>query len=300
MNCEEVKKVIQLYLDNELSARDSLEVQPHLEACSSCAALLAYFTRQDDALRAAARAETEEHSQLRAGILAAIQEAIENPTPTTSSTTGSTTSSAPSPTTSPTTSPTANKALRRPVWWQRPALRRIAALLVIAIAAGFFLLRGSSPFNEKVYADAVADHDHHCTLEILNKFEKAGYVFSRREEIDERVVAYSTLQHAPDLTAFGYDEPRAVICKLNGMKTLHIVYQSQSQEPLSIFIRRRDGEMIKKELLELTRAEHKLVSMARNGTELVVVAALDEAQALGITKAIAAQFGEANSANAIR
>src|SRR5687768_7055759 len=104
MNCVESKKVIQLYLDNELSARESLEVQHHLEECPSCTSLLDFFSKQDEALRSAARAEAGDNTKLRESLLTALRQ-----------------QPAPSPDLTP------------PVWWQRPALRRIAAVLVVAL-----------------------------------------------------------------------------------------------------------------------------------------------------------------------
>jgi hypothetical protein len=269
MNCVESKKLIQLYLDNELSARESLEVQHHLEACPSCTSLLEYFSKQDEALRTVVKAEANDNAKLREAVRTALRNR---------------------PATSAADEPRAHPAASATVWWQRPALRRVAAVLVIGLAAAFFFLRGSTPFNEKVYADAVADHDHHCSLDMLNKFEIAGYVFSSREKIDNLTSSYSTMKHAPDITAFGYTEPRAVICALNGMKTLHIVYQNPSQKPLSIFIRLRDAKMVNDDLLELNREGHKLASLSQKGTDLVIVAAPEETQASSIARAIASHF----------
>ena len=263
MNCVESKKVIQLYLDNELSARESLEVQHHLEECPSCTSLLDYFSKQDEVLRTAARAGASDNTKLRESVLTALRQ---QPAP------------------SPNITPRA--------WWQRPVLRRVAAVLVVALVAAFFFLRGSTPFNEKVYADAVADHDHHCTMAVLNDFEKKGYVHSDLKKIGSMAASCSTMKKAPDISAFGYGEPRAVFCQLDGMKALHIVYQNPAQPPLSVFIRLREGEMVPDRLLELDREGHKLASLSQKGTDLVIVAGPGETQTASIARAIAAHFGQ--------
>lgn len=263
MNCAKSKKLIQLYMDNELSPRESLEVQQHLEACAPCTTLLDYFIRQDDVLRTIAKATPSDNARLREGVRAALRDPHRS-----------------------------LPMISRRVWWRRPALWRAAAVVVVAVTAAFFFLRGSTPFNDKVYADAVRDHDHHCTLDVLSKFEKQNLVFSNRDKINQMVASYSTMKEVPDISAFGYGEPRAVICALDGKKTLHVVYQSESpsQQPLSIFIRLRDGEMVRDKLLELSRDQHRLASLSRNDTEMVVVAAPDEARTPHIASAIAAQF----------
>src|SRR5437667_1859205 len=39
MKCAEVRKFVRLYLDSELDARNSFEVEQHLESCAECAGL---------------------------------------------------------------------------------------------------------------------------------------------------------------------------------------------------------------------------------------------------------------------
>src|SRR6266567_9421325 len=39
MKCAEVRKFVRLYLDSELDAKNSFEVQQHLESCAECAGL---------------------------------------------------------------------------------------------------------------------------------------------------------------------------------------------------------------------------------------------------------------------
>ena len=258
MNCSEAKELIQLYLDEELSCRDTLEVQRHLESCPSCTALLDYFARQDDTLKKFARSETLNNSQLRGRILQAINE---------------------------------EKLLPSVGRWRsfisNPLLRRVAAILVFAAIIAFFVLRGSTPLiNEKVYADAILDHADHCTLDRLKR------AISDTEQLDKMVATYSKLAKTPDLSAFGYQEPRGKICKLDGAKLFHVVYQKENDKPLSIFIKLHDTRLVARELVSITRADYRLTSLSEKGTDLVMVSTLDEMQAAAVARAIVSQMQE--------
>ncbi len=258
MNCSEAKELIQLHLDEELSARDTLDVQHHFEACPSCASLLDYFARQDLTLKQFARAETFDSSPLHGRILQAISAAESLP-----------------------------QMSRWRVLVGNPMLRRVAAVLVIAASAAFLLLRGTTPFiNENVYADAVRDHLDHCTLERLQR------AVSDAKELDKLMPVYSRLTKTPDLAAFGYSEPRAKICLLNRIRVLHVIYQNPNGKPLSVFLKAHDERLVADELVTLTRNEHRLISMVEKGTDMVIVAAMDEGQAATIAKAITSQMPE--------
>ncbi len=47
MNCEQVKELLSMYLDNELAAEDRQSVACHLHFCTNCNAVLADFRRFD-------------------------------------------------------------------------------------------------------------------------------------------------------------------------------------------------------------------------------------------------------------
>jgi anti-sigma factor RsiW len=79
MNCSEVREIIQLYMDNELGSRDTLNVQRHLEACSACSHVLDMFLKQDRLLRQEARAHELDSHQLRERILVAIRGQAQHP-----------------------------------------------------------------------------------------------------------------------------------------------------------------------------------------------------------------------------
>jgi hypothetical protein len=258
MNCVDARELIQLYMDDELSSREALDVQHHIDSCSACASLLDYFTRQDEALRLFARSEAADHTLLREQILKDIRNQ-------------------------------SLAAVPRRQWWlglaQSPALRRIAAVLIVGLVIGFFLLRGG--INPKVYADAVADHSDHCTLERLDSFK---VTVRDPEKLNELAVKNSKLAKLPDLSDFGYANPRAVMCTLNGKRLLHLVFQSNSERPLSIFMGLHDKKIVEDDITTLTRGDCKVASMSTDGTDLLVVSFLDESKTATIAKAIAAQL----------
>jgi anti-sigma factor RsiW len=256
MNCSEAKELIQLYLDNELDARNTLEAQQHLEACPSCTRILDYFIKQDQTLKQFAKSETDDQANLRENILVAIRQQ-------------SATSHQ---------EPNKGRIYRMQSWLQSPAFRRIAAVLVIAMVAAFFLLRGG--LNEKVYADVVADHNY-CTLDKLSK------TVSDSAQIDKLCAEYGKLNKAPDLSAFGFANVRAKICGVEQVKILHLIYQSESQKPLSLFLRLHDTRMIADELVLLKREDYEIASFCNAGVDWFVVSSLDEKQTSAIARTLA-------------
>ncbi len=257
MNCVDARELIQLYMDDELSSREALDVQHHIDSCSACASLLSYFTRQDETLRLYARSETSDYNGLREQIVKDIRNQ---------------------------SAATPNRG-----WWlgltQSPVLRRVAAVLIVALVIGFFLLRGS--INPKVYADAVEDHSDHCTLDKLDSYRVTVRDLNK---LNELAVNNSKLAKMPDLSAFGYANPRAVMCTLNGKRLLHLVFQSDEHKPLSVFMGLHDKKIIEDEMTTLTRGECNIASMSKDGTDLLVVSFLDESKTVTIAKAIAAQL----------
>jgi hypothetical protein len=255
MNCSEAKELIQLYMDNELDARNTLGVQHHLEACPSCRSLLDYFIKQDQTLQAFAKSQGQGNNALREAILQAIHNAPLNAPAEPVKARGSVVKS----------------------WLRSPALRRIAAVLVVAMAIAFFLLRGS--VSEKVYADVILDHEHHCTLDRLTR------AISDPEQIDKLCAEYGRLDKVPDLSAFGFSNVRAKICPLNKVKFLHLIYQSETQKPLSVFFRLHDDkEVISDDLMILKKQGYEIASVSNAGIDWVVISMLDESQTAAITR----------------
>jgi anti-sigma factor RsiW len=256
MYCEEVKGLIQLYLDDELDARSALGVQQHLESCTVCLYLLNSFIKQDQRLRQATREETIDSSRLRERILAA----------------------------------TALKARwyqRSPDWLTLPLIRRTAAALAILLALSFLLLRGNLfPYvDQQAYAAAASDHIRCITGasrgEIINM-----------DELKQFVARFGKMNAIPNLTAFGYGPPHAILCKIKGEKFLHLVFYHPEVPPLSLYMRRSTSELIARSPTSVKFEEYGIFSTSIAGVELLIVSSLDEAGASLIAQAIAQQIDQ--------
>ncbi len=259
MNCGETKELIQLYMDNELDARSTLAVQQHLDSCSACSRQLNALLLQDQTLKQAARAETVDSARVRAEILNAIaQETHEEKTRRTT-----------------------NWSPAR--WFKKAAWQRIAAAAILALAAILLALRGGwmPGVNEAVYAAVAADHAAHCSADVM-----MGAVIDP-DELRRLVTTSAKLKAVPDLSVFGYGNPRGRICKVNGVEFLHLVYYHASQPPISLFLRPHDSNLITERLTALPSGSFNVVSVSQAGIDLLVVSSLTEEQTSSITRAIA-------------
>jgi hypothetical protein len=259
MNCSAAKELIQPYMDNELDARNTLEVQQHLEACSACQNILNYFIKQDLTLQALVRSQTQDNSNLRQAILSAIHKESET--------------SFVEQNTAPIYSIKS--------WLQNTTFRRIAAVLIVAIIAAFFVLRGG--INEKVYAGVIKDHEYHCTL------DKLGRAVSDPAQIDKLCADYGRLDKTPDLSSYGFSNVRAKICQVNDVRLLHLVYQSDTQKPLSIFFCLHDKKIIDNDFLMLKRQGYEIASLSKEGVDWFVISSMDEPQTAAIAKYLSAE-----------
>lgn len=254
MNCSEAKELIQIYMDNELDARNTLEVQHHLDVCSGCQSLLDYFIKQDQTLQTFVKSQTPDTASLRETILSEIRK---------------------EPVSSSAGSNTAQTGLIKS-WLQSTTFRRIAAVLVIAVVAAFFLLRGG--INEKVYADVVQDHEDHCTLDRLGKSA------SDPARINKLCADYGKLEKIPDLSSYGFSNVRARICMVDNVKVLHLIYQSDTQKPLSVFFCLHDKKIIADKLVMLKREGYEIASLSKAGVDWFVISSMDEPQTAAIAK----------------
>jgi anti-sigma factor RsiW len=253
MNCSEAREIIQLYIDSELDCRDTLEVQRHIESCASCASLLDSFIKQDQSLKQAARAEEMDCAEFRAQVLADIRRRC---------------------------SESSGRRVSAPMW------RRAAAVAAVVFIASLLLLWGwpGSVVNDKVYASAIKDHAHHCSLDRLMK------AASDPAEIDKLVSQYSPLKKPPDLSAFGLSDVRAKVCMLNEVKSLHIVYQREGGQPLSIFLRPHADDLANSRLIADARDGFTVASATDSGFDVVVVSSMDEKPTRQIVQAVIEQM----------
>lgn len=253
MNCGEVKNLIQLYKDSELDARNTLDVQQHLESCVACSCLLDAYSRQDQMLKQVARSEAINSDAVRERILAIIRDQ--------SAETGGR-------------------------WQMIPIWRRVTAIAAMLIVSVLLLLRGAllPGINESVYAAAAADHAEHCSI------EKVMGAITSTEELDRLSAVYGKLKATPDLSAFGYANPRGTICKLNGADVLHLVFYDQEEQALSVFARLHSPDVNEHRLTLVQQGGYQVVSIFRSGVDLLVVSSLDEKQTSSIAESIGAQL----------
>ncbi|MCI0389547.1 MAG: anti-sigma factor [Acidobacteria bacterium] len=265
MNCGEVKELIQLYLDNELDARSTLVVQQHLESCSACSRQLNALLVQDQKLKQAARAEIVDSTRVRAEILNAIAQEIQEERP---------------------------RQIKRTVnwspagWIKRSSWQSIAAATVLALAAILLALRGGMMpgVDEAVYAAVAADHAAHCSADVM-----MGAV-TDLDELRRLVTTSAKLMAVPDLSAFGYGNPRGRLCQVNEVEFLHLVYYHASQPPISLFLRPHDSNLIRERLTALHSGSFNVVSVSQAGIDLLVVSSLAEEQTSSLTLAVASRL----------
>jgi anti-sigma factor RsiW len=254
MYCEEVKGLIQLYLDDELAAHSALGVQQHLESCAVCLHLLNSFIKQDQRLKQAAREETIDSSRLRERILAATVLKV-------------------------------TWYRRSPDWLTRPVITRTAAALAILLALSFVLLRGNLfPYvDQQVYAAAASDHIRCITGasrgEIINI-----------DDLKQFVARFGKMKAIPNLTAFGYGPPHAILCRIKGERFLHLIFNHPEGRPLSLYLRPRTSELIARSSTSLKLEEYGIFSTSLAGVDILIVSSLDEARASLIAQAIAQQI----------
>jgi len=252
MSCREVKEIIQLYMDNELDARSTLEVQRHIESCPGCSHLLETYLKQDQALKQSARSEMIDSNRVRENILAAIA-----------------------------------KETRRPkIGWLLPAWKRVAVIAILAVSATFLFFQSGwlLDIKESVYAAVAADHADHCSIEAV-----MGAI-TDSQELNRLAAAYGKMGATPDLSRFGYVNPRGRTCKVDGIEFLHLVYYNQDKQPLSLFVRPHASDLIANELTVIQKDNYEVASISRSGVDLLIVSSLDEKLAEEITRAVAAQL----------
>lgn len=250
MNCKETKEYIQLYLDSELDARTTLDVQQHLEGCAGCTRLLEEFTQQDQCLRQAAHAETPDTHWLRQRVLQQIRQPL----------------------------PPA-----RPFWFRHPVLLRVAAVLLLMALGSWYFLREGEILNQKVYAAVAADHAAHCSVDNL-----MGAI-TNQAELDTLFAKYSALPGTPDLSSSGYQNPRARVCKVDEVEFLHVVYYHAAAPPISLFVRPHTPRLIAERMLAMKQEQYSISSVSKAGIDFMIVTSLNQEQTNALLQVASAQ-----------
>jgi anti-sigma factor RsiW len=259
MNCGEVTELIQLYLDNELQARDTLDMQKHLESCSACTRLLQTLLEQDKLLREEARAQKVDSHVVREKILIAVRRPFEPE----------------------------RKRWSAPAFWSaHPAWQRVAAIVALTIAAGLlFSMAGLLPgVTDNIYAAVAADHADHCSV------ESGLGAISEVEELARLSRTYGKQEHTPDLSNFGYKNPVGRVCMVNGTLFLHLVYYTSDQRPLSVFLQPHSAGLISDALRVLRERGYSVSSVSKSGVDVLVVTSQDDERGAAIATTLASQL----------
>jgi anti-sigma factor RsiW len=260
MNCSEAREIIELYMDSELEARDTLTVQKHLDSCAGCSHLLETLLEQDRLLRDEWRAQQVESRLLRDEILNAMRD---------------------------NRSQQPSVRLSGPARWSaQPAWRRLAAMVVLTIAAGLLLSKaGLLPdITQNVYAAVASDHADHCSIDSKLPAITDG------DELDRLIRTYGKLNRTPNLSDFGYGAVRGRTCKVQGSPFLHLVYYSSDQQPVSVFLRLHSSGLRADNLSVIREGEFDVASLSKSGVDLLLVSSLHKDQTTAITQTIAAQL----------
>ena len=154
MKCNEIRNHVQAYLDSELDAKTSQEIQLHLQSCAECAELFAHEEKFNERLSGG----------LRAGqFTPALWEKMESRL----------------------------RPQRRNAWfflhWKAVGIGSLAALLLAALVAGFIVFRsGASPFDLAM----VVAKDHREFIEGKMKPEFTGALPAAiANQLDDRLDA---------------------------------------------------------------------------------------------------------------
>jgi hypothetical protein len=256
MTCREVKELIYLYMDSELDARGTLEVQRHVDTCGVCARGLENMIEQDRALRDAARSEVVDSAKLRHLIMEEVKKRPRM----------------------------AFSTVPRLAGWKRAAA--IAAMVVgaIAIVLAVGILGGRVP---KVYADAVDDHVDHCSIDRIGDATDPDMLKGGAQQ-------YCGVTVLPDISQYGFSDPHGRLCELAGEVFLHLVYFDDKKQPVSVFMSTHSSKDIASSMRLRELSGYTIASIDSSGVDLMVLTTLDQRRTRQISEAIAGQIRQAS------
>lgn len=255
MNCDEVKSLLDLFLDDELDSRDTLQVQMHIDICNACKHEVESLQNQDSLLKQAAHAENMDSRFLREKILQEINRGILSEA-------------------GPGIRAFPLRFAGRQSW-----LRYAAAAALAAVIGLFALLSVQLPGVEhKVYAAMAEDHSAHCSPgEMMGAVE----VPDQLNALSKRFIGTTPI---PELSDYGYRNAKGRICKVGDSEYLHLVYYHQSNPPLSVFMRR--GNMNAEHSIEESHDGLNVIAFSKSGVEMIVIVALDKEKSISIADAV--------------
>jgi hypothetical protein len=251
MRCDEAKNLIQLYMDDELDPCNTLQVQRHLEDCSSCSHLLETFMLQDRLLREAARSETASGDHLRRRILDAIRD-------------------------------------QRPKAGWLSGWRRAAAVLILIGTGSLIALRIMLPANgTDVYAAAISDH-RFCskrtdvTLTQKELDQLMGSLVHLKRAPDLSSLGYTALR--------GRSCKLYCDVKKAEAQFLHLVFYGSGREPLSIFLAQHPSKLVDGEVGILPKGDNNVALIPGPTFDMIVVSPLDQKQTWAVVQTITEQL----------
>jgi hypothetical protein len=256
MTCREVKELIYLYMDSELDARGTLEVQRHLDTCGVCARSLSNMIDQDRALREAARAEVVDSTRLRQIIIEEVKKQPRLPFRVVTSMSS----------------------------WKRVAAVAAMVVCAIAIVLAVGILSNRVP---RVFADAVDDHVDHCTLDVLRDDVKDPEVLKGAAQ------DFCGLAILPDISKYGFSEPRARQCTLADEVFLHLIYFNSDKQSASVFMSTHSSKDIASSMRLRELSGYTIASINSSGVDVMVLTTLDQRRTGQIAESVASQIRQA-------
>jgi hypothetical protein len=160
----------------------------------------------------------------------------------------------------------------------------------VAIVLAALIFKGRVP---KVYADAIDDHVDHCSLDKVDKPTDPELLRSASQE-------YCGVTVLPDISQYGFTDPRGRLCDLAQERFLHLVYFDSKQQPVSVFISTHSSRDIAGSMKLRELSGYTIASVNSAGVDLLVLTTLDQVLTRQIAETIAGQIRQAGQASQIR
>jgi anti-sigma factor RsiW len=249
-DCQRTREFIDLYLDNELESVPTKHVAEHLERCAECRREFELMRSQNELLASSIKKQQYDTTKLSAEIEAA----------------------------------TIGKAAfrlpelllpRMPVW-----VLGLGCILMVALSVVFYFPgRMSTALAHPFYRAAAADH-RACFAD-----SAASDWIRSQPGINELATSFlNEKQNVPASIVGEYRLVRARICKFDGVRFLHVIYETADRRHVSLFIGRRaasvpsgeQSETVNGRDLQLAHVSGLSVFCAEDGNRLLFAASPDE------------------------
>jgi hypothetical protein len=110
------------------------------------------------------------------------------------------------------------------------------------------------------------------------------------DELEQFIAQFGRMKAIPNLTAFGYGPPHAILCRIKGEKFLRLVFNHPEGRPLSLYLRPYNSEQSARSSISLELEEYGIFSTSLGGVDLFIVSLLDKARISLIAQAVAQQL----------